>query len=207
MPLEEFLGHKVGSRGFIKTTQNNTLYSYFFNPKYHHAQFRQEEKKMSPHRVFKLWVFFLILILDVIVAVDKNKFKKCEESSFCKRNRDFATSTNYGSIKNQTKLDISSMIRYSHDRVGFTLHTYQNKPLQIQFTALSENIFRIQVSENENNKRYQGPTEVLMPFVDNANEHSSLEIIHTAGTNKAEIKFGTKGYGVMKLHPWRLGNC
>lgn len=85
-------------------------------------------------------LFLLGLVLSA-TAVDKNNFKTCEQSSFCRRLRGI----NEGDSK--YVLDLESL-QVNDDSVEAKLiNTEANIPFKFLLTAISGNIFRLQVDE------------------------------------------------------------
>ncbi|CAH1118336.1 unnamed protein product [Phaedon cochleariae] len=84
---------------------------------------------------------FSIICSFCIQAVDKNNFKTCDQSSFCRRLR----AAKPGESKYE--LDLSSLQVSDHSIESVLLNTEAGIQLKWSLTALNGNIFRIQVDE------------------------------------------------------------
>eukprot|EP01103_Thecamoeba_quadrilineata_P010472 TRINITY_DN2270_c0_g1_i2.p1 TRINITY_DN2270_c0_g1~~TRINITY_DN2270_c0_g1_i2.p1 ORF type:complete len:540 (-),score=82.61 TRINITY_DN2270_c0_g1_i2:1304-2923(-) len=86
---------------------------------------------------------FILLFLSTVFAVDKDKFKKCDQSSFCKRNRDFAEASGtspYSIVDGSTS--------HSGSKLSATLINHNNQILfKLDLISYEDNTFRLQISE------------------------------------------------------------
>lgn len=85
----------------------------------------------------------LLLLVYLVYAVDKNNFKTCEQSSFCRRLRRIEPH------KSTYNLDVDSLQTNEHTVTCGLINSQTGDKLQLTLTALLSNTFRLLVDEVE----------------------------------------------------------
>lgn len=105
-------------------------------------------KAMTSVRVAVLCVVVFVGVVWVcgVAGVDRSKFKTCDQSSFCKRNR--ALSTQPREDTKLTNVLKESLQKHEH-KITATLKT-ENVELPMDITVLQDNIVRLRIYEVSN---------------------------------------------------------
>eukprot|EP01114_Cavostelium_apophysatum_P007213 TRINITY_DN1908_c0_g1_i2.p1 TRINITY_DN1908_c0_g1~~TRINITY_DN1908_c0_g1_i2.p1 ORF type:complete len:931 (+),score=264.69 TRINITY_DN1908_c0_g1_i2:127-2919(+) len=130
------------------------------------------------------------------LAVDRSKFKKCDQSSFCKRNRAF----NDLPTEHLPLYNVSSSIkRVGTSKISAEINSpFTSKPLQLELHALQQNTFRLRITENDP-KRYQGPQDILLPLKDGSiDEIAQSDSKYTFYVDNKRIR------GELTLSPFKI---
>jgi len=114
------------------------------------------------NRSTALIVIFLVFSILEVMAVDRGKFKKCDQNNFCKRNRKLADQSpdklpSYSVISNDLKRGSES--KY----VGNIKSPHSDTPLPMELIGLDNGVLRLRIFEKDN-RRYMGPQDLLMPL-------------------------------------------
>ncbi len=109
-----------------------------------------------------LTLLALCLVCVLVVAVDHNKFKKCKDSAFCRRNRALAEQTEgespFALVPNSALL-ASSGDRFSAEVVN----RLNDHRFRLDLTSFGDDVFRLHLDEKQPLRpRYQAP-DVLLP--------------------------------------------
>lgn len=87
-------------------------------------------------------LIFLINFIVIIKGVDRTKFKKCEESHFCKRNRNLVKENpllyNINSFEKEQFWKYSGLLQSPH-------LPKNDKRLTVELTTIKSNIIRLRV--------------------------------------------------------------
>ena len=114
-----------------------------------------KKKKM---RNFYISFFFFLLFFIFVFSVDRSKFKKCDQSGFCKRNREANNEGRIELIENSLRMDGNALV----GRLVSSRSDYQGKTLIFRFNVLKSGILRLQMDEeNIVKERYRVPGVLL----------------------------------------------
>lgn len=91
------------------------------------------------------------------------------------RNRDWVSTGHHKS--SQARVDVSIFERISENKLRFRLYSPIGHALWLELDSLRSEILRVRVYETTQTTRYQGPKEVLLPFVSNDSLHQTLQIV------------------------------
>ncbi|KAJ4458943.1 putative Neutral alpha-glucosidase AB [Paratrimastix pyriformis] len=107
-------------------------------------------------RVSSLIFAVLLLFPALISAVDRSKFRKCSDMSFCRRNRNLLPHT--------APFQMQPTLRFSERSIlGEIWNTQDNVPLTFELRFYPKGIMRLTVLEKEGLKPRPEVPEVLMP--------------------------------------------
>eukprot|EP00045_Choanoeca_perplexa_P014658 m.174061 g.174061 ORF g.174061 m.174061 type:complete len:906 (+) comp16750_c0_seq2:34-2751(+) len=114
--------------------------------------------------VVRAVVLGVLLVATLVSAVDRNNFKKCQDSSFCRRNRNIP--------ENQTPFIAKTDPELDGDTVKVTLqNTQTNKEFIVSFDAYGDATGRVRINEKDPLKpRYQ-VQDVVNPELKVAHVH------------------------------------
>nr|XP_006822261.1 PREDICTED: neutral alpha-glucosidase AB-like [Saccoglossus kowalevskii] len=144
--------------------------------------------------IMRFLLLFMVLWYTV-QTVDKNNFKTCQQSSFCRRNRKLQTGdTMYIAQLNTLQIDSSSISLK-------LLNTIDNKELLLELISIENNIARLKINEADPiNPRYEVP-DVLVD-----EPHLTKLKIEKQDYNSIEISLGDSGKSTLVLtaNPFRV---
>eukprot|EP01116_Phalansterium_solitarium_P023891 TRINITY_DN8582_c0_g1_i1.p1 TRINITY_DN8582_c0_g1~~TRINITY_DN8582_c0_g1_i1.p1 ORF type:complete len:926 (-),score=425.77 TRINITY_DN8582_c0_g1_i1:222-2999(-) len=161
----------------------------------------------------RIAVCLLAALLTTTVAVDRSKFKTCDQASFCKRNREAASRITNGDsaisgfsgyrIDGPLSVDGKSTVRG-------TIRNNPNVPLYFELSAYEDGIARMRVYE-KHPKRYMGPTDALiaLKLATLTSQGEENGVSRFAFGEKGEIRISHDPFRVEVLHdgqPIILGN-
>jgi len=113
-------------------------------------------------RYFSSFLLLVILCISVVEGVDRARFQKCDQSGFCKRNRDYATQI----YKESPYEIVESTITLSKGRfTADILNRENNQKFFIVITHYENGIIRVKINEKSPlSARYEVP-DVLMDTI------------------------------------------
>lgn len=86
-------------------------------------------------------VLLLLVIIPLNLAVDHNKFRKCQDTDFCKRNRALQPAPSVYHV-------VAGSVKSSPDRItGEIVNTYNNAHYTMDITTYPDRILRLQINE------------------------------------------------------------
>eukprot|EP01095_Lingulamoeba_sp_RSL-Kostka_P001495 TRINITY_DN12075_c0_g1_i1.p1 TRINITY_DN12075_c0_g1~~TRINITY_DN12075_c0_g1_i1.p1 ORF type:complete len:916 (+),score=328.64 TRINITY_DN12075_c0_g1_i1:28-2775(+) len=141
-------------------------------------------------------VLFLLIFINSILSVDRNRFKKCDQIGFCKRNRDYASQTD--------KLSPYTLISNSIDRSvsGYradVINKENNHLFNLQISNYDEEgkIVRVTLSEkNPIRTRFDSSDDVILDGVQHIDKIDNNQLIFgntKVNTNPLSFEFYNKG--------------
>lgn len=89
----------------------------------------------------KLIVFIISFLLPIVLCVDRNNFKTCDQSGFCKRNRNTPT--------NQFDLLMNTLKILSNSVEGELINTHTNVHYKMILYGLRDSTFRLKIEESK----------------------------------------------------------
>ncbi|KAJ8944816.1 hypothetical protein NQ318_013152 [Aromia moschata] len=135
----------------------------------------------------RMFTLLLVYFIGLALAVDKNNFKSCDQSSFCRRLRGVKPDDS------KYEIDLDSLQALDNAVEAKLINTEAGAEFKLSLTALAGNIFRLQVDEvNPLHPRYRpqyalnGEPQVAKLEVLDRNKES---IVVQSGDNKAAIYF------------------
>ncbi|XP_028409802.1 neutral alpha-glucosidase AB-like isoform X2 [Dendronephthya gigantea] len=141
---------------------------------------------------FRSVVCVLILIVCSSLAIDMSKFKKCEDSSFCKRNQAIPLGQSPYSV-------VPGSIKFSDSAIDVQIiNSKTNVVLSLQVIVLQHNTVRFKINEiNPIHPRYE-VQDVLVKQP----SHSSYEKVKETD-DQVHVKFNNNGL-IITMRPLRL---
>uniref|UniRef100_A0A0N4ZV17 Gal_mutarotas_2 domain-containing protein n=1 Tax=Parastrongyloides trichosuri TaxID=131310 RepID=A0A0N4ZV17_PARTI len=135
-------------------------------------------------------LFLILLALIGIFGVDKNNFKTCEQSGFCKRHRNFKSSPDYSVDSSSIKLS---------DTTFETLLISKRNKLVLKVTGLKDSTLRVVIDESNGIRKRFSPTIAL----DGEPVEETLKEIKTEGSI---TRFNVNNDITVELHhnPFKL---
>ncbi|KJE88713.1 neutral alpha-glucosidase AB [Capsaspora owczarzaki ATCC 30864] len=139
-------------------------------------------------------VALLCLCSTVSLAVDRNNFKKCDQSSFCARNRNLEPGNSHFTV-------VSSSVAFKDGQLtADILNTRDNVVLTLQVSGIANSIFRVKVNEKAPRKPRYEVKDVLLELRETPLEQDAAA---AQGANVITIRQG-KHAAVLTLAPFRL---
>ncbi|CAB3401024.1 unnamed protein product [Caenorhabditis bovis] len=133
-----------------------------------------------------------LLVFVSIQAVDRQKFKTCDQSGFCKRHRAVTTQTGYEVIKDSIKINETGL----HAKIK-----NKDTTLRLSIVSLKDSTVRVLIDDDEGalRKRYQ-PLDALVE-----REPSQQKVKKTKEEESATKILTTDGNRIVLLHkPFRI---
>jgi len=108
---------------------------------------------------FSLLLCLLLCVLMSVESVDRNKFKRCDQSHFCKRNR--VLSKQFNLNESYTVGDVQRITESS-----FLAHLYhptlKDRSLILELSAIKGSIVHLTIDESKDTNRFRGASEVVL---------------------------------------------
>ncbi|GAM21733.1 hypothetical protein SAMD00019534_049080, partial [Acytostelium subglobosum LB1] len=159
-----------------------------------------------------LYITMVLLTNDIIVtpteAVDLNKFKQCNDQSFCRVNRnieDDPSRIHYKIVPSSLHIDTEGRLQADLIEEGLADkegHSDREHPLSLEIRALEDDTIRMTITEKVSvtkNKRYQ-VNDVLLPNI----EYAPIKTLHMSSDNDATFEFGRHSYARIQYRPFKL---
>lgn len=142
--------------------------------------------------IFVIFSFVVLSSLSLVLSVDRSKFRTCEQTGFCKRNRNLQEGSSQHFLR-------ASSIQVSSSSFSAELHhpSFEANPLILTVSCYQNGIFRTSIDEKHSNiKKRWHIQEVLMERVlsstlkvkSQTSEHVILSC-DTSTTNELKIEF------------------
>jgi len=144
---------------------------------------------------FDFLLVFLLIGISSIDSVDRNNFKTCEQSSFCRRQR------KYKADVSPYEVDLNSMktIGKGHLQLKLINSVKSHVKLQLEIFALEQNSLRVKINEIDPIRKRYEVENVLV----SQPKLTDVKIIKS-DSNQIQGEFGSKSRFILHGKPFRL---
>jgi len=131
----------------------------------------------------------LVLSFVLVAAVDRSKFKTCDQNAFCKRNRDFPPT-----LDGTARKIVPDSLQFTGNTITADISKEGATPLQLEVRIYKDDVARFKITEkNPERPRFEVPTDVVKStLVDGEAEIVAQDETHFVvgiGKNSLKITF------------------